>query len=246
MSFWKKKENQRKEPTNVTDTAKYVASPYEEGIDWSVSRMELERKRASLGWGAAKILSIVVVALCVAIVIVSQKQEAYPYIVEIDKDTGRTSVYDIRDPQNIPVNELMDKFWLNEYVLSRETYDWNTLENDYIKVREMSMPEVFEIYASQYGQNKKNSLESTLQDKRRILTNIISIVPNGNGIATIRFVKRLLDSKTGEELGKTRWTASIGYEYYPTYRTSEPMRLINPLGFKVTSYRIDPEIGAEK
>lgn len=224
-------------PDKETKTADYK---YSEALDWTVERMALKEKQARMGWTAAKIMAALLILVSAVAVIIAVKQEAYPFIVEIDKSTGTTRVIDIRDPQNIPADEMMDKYWLNLYTLSRESYDYRTLENDHARVRLMSVPEVFTPYDSQYGAENKKSIQNLLKDKKKIVCNVESVVPNGNGIATVRFSKRLLDTYTNQEEAKNSWRATIGYEYNPTYSMEESQRLVNPLGFTVTSYRVDP------
>lgn len=82
-----------------------------------------------------------------------------PFIVELVKATDDPGI-DIRDPQNIPVDEMMDKYWLNLYTQSHESYDYRTLENDHARVRLMSVPEVFNPYDHQYGLDNKKSLQN--------------------------------------------------------------------------------------
>lgn len=213
---------------------------YGEALDWTVERLALKEKQARAGWNVAKLLCALLIILAVATVFIAYKKEAYPFIVELDKSTGTTRVIDIRDPQNIPVDEMMDKYWLNLYTLSRENYDYRTLENDHARVRLMSVPEVFGPYDSQYGADNAKSIQNLLKDKKKIVCAIESVVPNGNGIATVRFTKRLLDTYSNQEEARNSWRATIGYEYNPTYSMDESQRLINPLGFTVTSWRVDP------
>lgn len=216
---------------------------YAEALDWTTERLALKEKQARLGWNVAKILTLVLVLVSIVAIVIALKKESYPFIVELDKSTGTTRVIDIRDPQNIPVDEMMDKYWLNLYTLSRESYDYRTLENDHARVRLMSVPEVFSPYDNQYGVDNKKSIQNLLKDKKKIVCEIESVVPNGNGIATVRFTKRLLDTYTNQEEAKNSWRATIGYEYNPTFEMSESQRLINPLGFTVTSWRVDPIMG---
>ncbi|WP_290432785.1 type IV secretion system protein [uncultured Parasutterella sp.] len=216
---------------------------YAEALDWTAERLALKEKQARLGWNVAKILTLVLVLVSIVAIVIAFKKESYPFIVELDKSTGTTRVIDIRDPQNIPVDEMMDKYWLNLYTLSRESYDYRTLENDHARVRLMSVPEVFSPYDNQYGVDNKKSIQNLLKDKKKIVCEIESVVPNGNGIATVRFTKRLLDTYTNQEEAKNSWRATIGYEYNPTFEMSESQRLINPLGFTVTSWRVDPIMG---
>lgn len=233
----------KKKPIPKNDSSPQKKDEYSEALDWTVERLALKEKQARIGWNVAKILTLALILVSIVAIVIAMKKESYPFIVELDKSTGTTRVIDIRDPQNIPVDEMMDKYWLNLYTLSRESYDYRTLENDHARVRLMSVPEVFSPYDNQYGVDNKKSIQNLLKDKKKIVCEIESVVPNGNGIATVRFTKRLLDTYTNQEEAKNAWRATIGYEYNPTYEMSESQRLINPLGFTVTSWRVDPIMG---
>lgn len=247
MFFKRKiKPNQESSPTTEnkeqTKQSKESSSgyAYEDAKDWTIERMALKEKQARLGWRVSAVMLVLLLIVAAVAVVIAVKKEAYPFIVELDKSTGTTRVIDIRDPQNIPVDEMMDKYWLNLYTLSHESYDYRTLENDHARVGLMSLPEVFSAYDFQYGVDNKKSIQNLLKDKKKIVCDIESIVPNGNGIATVRFTKRIVDTYSNQEEGRKSMRATIGYEYDPTFKMEEKQRLINPLGFTVTSWRVDP------
>lgn len=231
--------NNKHEQTNE----KTLSTVTDEGaIGWEVARIELLEKSEAKAWNVAKLLSASVIALSITLVCLFPLKTTEPFVIEVDQATGMTQVISIANTAEIPYSEMMDKYWLSQYVLSRETYDWRTLENDYIKTRELSMPNIFEPYANQFGQ-KDDSIERQLGDKKRFLVELQSVIPNGNGIATVRFVKKMIDTQTNAIQHQSAWTATIGYEYYPDFKVEEAKRLINPFGFKVTTYRVDPDIG---
>lgn len=241
MLFNKKNEKQPPQPVEKKKpSAKANQYNYAEALDWSAERLALQKKEASMGWTAAKIMGALLAVMSIITVTIAVKKEAYPFIIELDRTTGMTQVLDIRDPQNIPVNELMDKYWLKEFTLAHESYDYRTLEHDHRKVRLMSVPEVFTPYNDQFGLENKNSIQNQLKDNAKIIVEIDSVVPEGNGIATVRFTKKLVDTYTNELRGQNSWTARVGYEYDPVLERTERDRLDNPLGFVVTSWRVDP------
>lgn len=210
-------------------------------LDWEASRLSLIEQSEKKAWITAKLLGGVSVALVVAIVLMMPLKQTEPYVIQMDKAQGMATVLHIANQEDVPVSEIMDKYWIKEYVQARETYDYRTLEQDYYVTRELSMPNVFEPYASQYGTNK-DSLEMRLKDSKRIQVELLSVVPNGNGVATVRFIKKTLNTATGAEEARSRWTVRLGYEYVPTFKADEAHRLMNPFGFKVTTYRVDPEL----
>jgi len=210
-------------------------------MDWEVARIALVEDSERRAWRTAKLLACVCGALVLAIVVMMPLKKTEPFVIQVDRSTGMTTVLAIANEKDIPVSEVMDKYWLGQYVLSRENYDYRTLENDFIRTRELSMPAVFDPYAAQFG-TAKDSMESRYGDSKRIVVELLSVIPNGNGIATVRFTKTMMDNASGTVEGKSSWTATLGYEYVPDFKTEEASRLVNPFGFKVTTYRVDREL----
>ena len=64
----------------------------------------------------AKIMGCLLVLVSIICIVIAVKKEAYPFIVELDKSNGTTRVIDIRDPQNIPVDEMMERLLLGALV----------------------------------------------------------------------------------------------------------------------------------
>lgn len=211
-------------------------------FSWETSRIALVEKSERRAWTIVKLLSGCVLISGAAICLMMPLKTVEPFVIQTDKTTGMSTVLHIANEQDIPVDEMMNKYWLSQYVLAREGYDWRTLNQEYVKVRELSLPNVFDVYASQFGLNNKNSLEVTLKDNIRIIVKLNSIVVNSDSIATVRFSKISIDNKSGMEKGSNSWTATIGFEYFPDFKVPEERRIVNPFGFKVTSYRVDPEI----
>ncbi|HCP9657203.1 TPA: type IV secretion system protein, partial [Escherichia coli] len=67
------------------------------------------------------------------------------------------------------------------------------------------------------------------------------ILDKPHGVATIRFttVRRVRSNPVDDQ--PQRWIAIMGYEYKSLAMNAE-QRYVNPLGFRVTSYRVNPEV----
>ncbi len=214
---------------------------FKNGLTWETSRLFEVYKSERRAWLVAKIFGASFVLVCIALALLMPLKTVVPYVIKVDQSTGMSEILKIANKRDIPVNEMMNKYWISQYVLAREGYDWRTLNQEFTKVRELSLPNVFEPYSTQFGTHK-DSLEVRLKDDFRVLVKLNSIVINSDYIATVRFVKTVYNNKTLKEETSQGWTATIGFEYFPTYEAKEENRLINPFGFKVTSYRVDPEI----
>lgn len=212
------------------------------GVTWQLLHEELYAKSERKAWMIATIATSLLAISGVAIVLMLPLKDNTPYVIEVNKLTGEATILNIANEKDIPFSEAMDKYWLNRYIISRETYDWHTLQSDYDITRELSMPEVFDQYDHQYGNTNKTSFQNTLQDRKRMVIEVKSITPTSEGIASIRFVKKVLNTKDGREESRSSWIATVAYTYYPNYGATEKDRLVNPFGFKVLSYRVDAEI----
>ena len=106
----------------------------------------------------------------------------------------------------------------------------------------MSDPEVQrEYYALFEGAQARDNV---LKDRTKIVVQIRSITPtpetdSPGGTAVVRFSTQLKHSNGSLE-PLQNWIATIGYTYKDATMSSMDRR-INPLGFQITSYRVDPE-----
>jgi type IV secretion system protein VirB8 len=219
-----------------------TATHYAEALDWDASRVEqLERseRRAwtvAIGAGVALLLSWLALALLVPL------KEAVPYVLRVDATTGVPDLVTTLKDSRVGYDEVLDKYWVASYVRGRETYDWYTLQRDYEAVTLLSAPPVAAEYAKQF--DGPEARDRKLGNAVRATVTILSIVPTGHGIATVRFSKRAQRLSGGEAGSEevSRWVATIAYEYRNPSKLRESLRLTNPFGFQALSYRVDPEL----
>lgn len=235
------KNDSEEQTHNATSGPRPEPKIFESQISWESTKIEMIRKSEAKAWRTAKLLTVVCLGLTTSIILLMPLKQTVPYVITVDKTTGMADILEVATDESIPRSEMMDRYWLSEYVKARESYDWRTVDLEYERVRELSMPNIFESYAKFHG-DTPGTMEYDLKDSKVVRVELVSIVPAGNGIATVRFVKRTLNTKGFMEEKREYIQATIGYEYDPTYFVSEKRRLINPFGFKVTSYRTDKEL----
>ena len=192
-----------------------------DAFSFESSRIEMIEKSEARAWACAKGLGLTTVALALAVAAMMPLKTTVPYVFEVDKNTGSTELIEVADPKRIPHSTLMDKYWLSSYV------------------RELSLPNVFEPYKRQFV--GENSLDRILGPQKSVRIELLSVMPEGNGIAQVRFIRRMINNGTMRPESESYWTAKIGYEYMPNYTRDGNRLLINPFGFKVTSYQLDQE-----
>ncbi|CDO47602.1 TrwG protein [Bartonella henselae] len=161
-----------------------------------------------------------------------------PLVLRVDNTTGAVDVISVMREHETSYGEVVDRYWLNQYVLNRETYDYDTIQLNYDTAALLSAPAVQQEFYKIY--DGENARDQVLSNKARIIVKVRSIQPNGLGQATVRFTTQQYNSNGTAET-KQHQIATIGYTYVGAPMKSSD-RLLNPLGFQVTSYRADPEI----
>ena len=204
------------------------------------SQIEMVKRNNKLAWrvtGASMLISVLAVG---AVIGLTPLKTVEPFVLRVDNNTGATDVVtSVRDIKTLRYDEAIDKFWLSQYVRYREGYDWWTVQAGYDASMLMSSAPIqndigafFESAAAPY---------KVLRDKARVDIRIISISFFDN-TAQIRFEKRVkfLTPDQSNAPAPQRLMATVGYRYVNKPIT-EKDRLVNPLGFQVMSYRVDPE-----
>lgn len=210
-------------------------------ISWEESINRLNARSERRAWWVVKFLVFALFAACAAIVVMMPLKENTPYVWLVDQKTGRPDLMTAVDEQTISFGEANDKYWLGQYVQARETYDWYTIQKDYDTVGLLSSPEVGAAYAKLF--EGENALDKRNGATIRETIKIVSVVPSGKNIGTVRFVKTTKRVTDPSSPGTSQvWVATIGYEFKPATFGRESTKLINPFGFRVTSYRADAEL----
>ena len=203
----------------------------------SIDAVKKQRKLLVIVLGA---FLVVIAALAFAIAAMAPLKTAEIFAIRVDNSTGYTDIVKPIDGEKTTYDEVINKYWLSQYVINYESYDWQTITTMHDTVQLMSSSSVF----SEYKKNimSDSSPLNVLKDNFKLKTKIKSVTFLEPDTAQVRFSKMVL-TKNGElstEYKKTDWVALISFDYKHEIKT-EGERLLNPLGFNVLSYRVDPE-----
>ena len=168
--------------------------------------------------------------------------EKEPVVLRVNNANGQVDVVSRIKDQEKSYGEVVDNFFIADFVKSYGNYNYHSIQDDYDKVILMSNDSVGQQYKSIYdGSNGQKPRDEVLGKVGSRKVDIISVVPDvDKGIATVRFTATT-DSSQQSKITEN-YTATLTYEYVSA-RIDEGVRLVNPLGFVVTSYREDKELG---
>lgn len=133
------------------------------------------------------------------------------------------------------------KFYFSADIKAREGYYYDLLNQDYLLTQLMSSEKVANEYRALYeGDNARDQI---LKNSNEVSVQILSIVlGESNGVKTAT-VRAIITTKNLTSKGTTQATKVITLSYdYILAKASEENRFLNPLGFKVLTYRIDDEV----
>ncbi|WP_150137793.1 virB8 family protein [Candidatus Enterovibrio escicola] len=207
-------------------------------------RVSLAKQSAKTAWKVATGFGVLAVLSVVAIVVMMPLKQVEPYLLKVDNATGYTNVVrPLADAKGVSYGEVLDKYWLNQFVTERNTYQWETIQNSFNTVKLMSNRQVFASYANYITGDK--SPTKIFSDKKviRITVQGITFLPatsKDQVLAQVRFTRYIENNEGVAAIGyePTKWTATITFDYQSPLKTEDERRL-NPLGFQVTSYRED-------
>lgn len=187
---------------------------------------------------AASICSLAILAFLVAMLM---RTEPEPVVLRVDNSTGATTMLrSMRDDQD-KYDEVINKYWLAQYVRTCEHYDWYSINEAFEACKLMSDDPVARQYAIKV--QAEHSPLNVLRDTGKIAVQIVSIVFVGD-TAQVRFTTQKVNN-SGENIDSSplqKWIATVTFAFKPSLMFTEQQRLVNPLGFRVYSYRVDPEV----
>lgn len=224
----------------LTSEQKKEADLYYKSIqNFIVNENERNSKFSKMGWKLTIVLSICCILQSIALTVLTPLKTAVPYVMRVDSTSGYIDIAKPLADDKVTYDEVLSKYFLKEFVINRESYDWDTIQNMFDITKLLSNNNVFSEYEFNI-QSALSPLNVLRKDKKVVVT--VRGITFINNLAQVRFVK-LVKNKDGTPATgykPTTWIATIDFDYKKEIKT-EAERLENPLGFEVISYRVDVE-----
>lgn len=211
---------------------------HQQARDWEASQTLALMQSESRAWKIAGVSTVLTALSITGLVVMLPFYKVVPMTFLVDQATGEAQLVDTSTA--IPMSsEQWDKHWVDEYVNSRERYNWMLLQYDHDKTMALSGDEIAKTYDALY--QGANSIDKQLGNytERRIHIVSSTLPPSNPGTAVVRFERSTRERGLDVEIG-AEYIATLSYTYQkPTLRTLEKNIIANPSGFKVTGYVVD-------
>jgi type IV secretion system protein VirB8 len=206
---------------------------------WSTSvTADLERSRR-IAWVVAAVASAIALLLAIALVVLLPLKTIEPYTLLVDRQTGNVEALAPLDERVIAPDAALTRSFLVQYVTARESFDADSVQEDYRKVALWSAPEARQRYVAQMQASNPASPLAYMRPGGTISVEVRSISSLSADSSLVRFTTVRNDPGAQPQTPE-HWAAVIHYGFSPA-QMSEADRLLNPLGFQVTRYRRDAE-----
>lgn len=235
-------------------TAKVAAQDFVKAAkEFEQSRIgDIERSRI-IAWRIAIGSCAVAMVCAIALMLLTPLKEVRPYVIRVDNNTGQTDIVTMLDTSASSYQEEIAKFFSAQYVRLVEGYDWFTIQNQIDQAMMFSDRNMQNRINTRFAQ--PNAPHKIYRDQQRVNIRITNTtIIDERGLVQVRFVKSVEPMNGGVYNAQTdtispepiisNHLATLGYEYV-NVPTLDAVRLVNPLGFTVKTYRVDDIVGED-
>jgi type IV secretion system protein VirB8 len=235
-------------------SSKKIDETVARSVNFELTLADLARRSERRAWWVAFAAVAMALILAGGYFFMLPLKEKVPYLVMADAYTGTSTVARLNEDalnQRISTSEAINRSNVAHFVLARESYDAALINlRDWTTVLTMASAGVAASYTALYASSNPDSPYKVYGRDKAIRVKILSIVligakgNSGPKGATVRFQRSLYDKQTGASHPLDSKIATLEFAYKPNLQMDEPYRIENPLGFQVTSYRVDNDYAA--
>lgn len=221
------------------DTRDKLDDYYANAGSWANERTQAIYASRKVAWIVALVATGIAILLTLAIAFMLPLKTVVPHTLLVDRQTGFVQALDPSAPQVIGADEALTRSFLAQYVIAREGFDIATVQGQFKKVALWSSGQARSRYMSMMQAGNPESPLARLPRSSVIDVEIRSVSQLSEGSALVRFASTRRDPGAAAQLPEN-WVSVIRYRYSKAPMSVDD-RLVNPLGFEVTSYRKDAE-----
>ena len=89
------------------------------------------RKNAKIAWRLVGMMSVITCLSIAAVVMLTPLKTVQPFVIRVDNNTGLTDTVSVMKQRQDSYDEIVDKYFLKQYVQYRESYDWETIQTTF-------------------------------------------------------------------------------------------------------------------
>src|SRR5690606_19106765 len=221
----------------------------DQGVSYELTLADRMRRSERRAWIVASCAVTMSLILASGYFVFLPLKERVPYLVMADPYTGTATVARLVgnfNDHDVTTEEAINKSNVARFVLAREAYDSGLVgQQNWRTTLAMADSGVAPAYIALHSESNLERPNRIYGTSRAIRVRILSIVLIGSGAgrrptgATVRFQRSIYDKGRGRAEPLDSRIATLEFRYDQDLRLGEEDRLLNPLGFRVSNYRVD-------
>jgi type IV secretion system protein VirB8 len=212
---------------------------YKQAETWSNDRQEEMRKSRRIAWTVAASAGAIALLEAGALILLTPLKTETPVTLLVDRHTGFVQAVRPLDAQQVAGDTALTQSFLVQYVIQRESFDVDSVQQNYRNVTLWSAENARADYIATMQASNPQSPFARYPRSSVVETQVKSVSPMARNVAMVRFDTRLR-MPDGQTTPIGSWVSVIRYRF-----TGAPVRqedrYTNPLGFQVVRYRRDQE-----
>lgn len=209
-----------------------------EARSWESARITDALRSRRLAWIFAVMGWLLAVAAVAALAGMTPLKTVEPFVIRVDNATGIVDAVNTLTNAKTNYDEAVNRYFLGLYVRERESFDRKTAAKNYEVVGLMSGKQEQDRYYGWFNPHNPQSPLNQYKRGEKVNVRIRSISFIRPDVALVRYVRE--EEQSGRRVVSSYWAATVNFKY-ENPPTKQSDRQINPLGFRVTDYRSDPE-----
>ena len=210
-----------------------------EAQSWESDRISNSERAKVTAWILAGVASSVAVAASVAVALLATRQPDAPVVLKVNQSTGSVEVVNRLAGGDTTYDEVVRKYWTEQYVMSREGFMRQIADDQYNKIGLMSGGVERKRFGDWFNPKNPTSPLNQYTDGTRVRIYVKGSTFLKPNVALVRYTKQI--ERPGQERPEvTFWAATVNFKFSGA-PMKEADRRVNPLGFQTIEYRVDPD-----
>jgi type IV secretion system protein VirB8 len=209
-------------------------------VEYAEELLARETKSRRAAWIVTAVLIVICAAQAAAIALLLPLKEVVPYTIVVDRSTGFVDQVRSVDLSALPEDEAVTQAFLAQYVIARETFDPADFTARYRLVGLWSADAARRDYLTLYSPDNPANLNATTPPGviRKIVVKKIDLLDRMSDPKRAELRLSITEKAANGIEQQSDWRATMSFRYTSATMRMED-RLLNPLGFQVSAYRLD-------
>ena len=236
---------------NKKSSSRKVDEAVSKSVNFELTIADIAKRSERRAWWVAFTAIAMALILAGGYFYMLPLKQKVPYLVMADAYTGTATVARLDGDfamRGITTREAVNRSNVAHFVLARESYDLALVNlRDWKTVQTMASSGVKAEYTAMFSSNNPDSWAKQYGQDQSIRVKLLSIqlIGGSEGVtprgATVRFQRSLFNKSNGATRPLDNKIATIEFTYKQNLEMNDQNRVENPLGFWVTSYRVDDD-----